>query len=261
MFLQPLLLWKRKRFYPFWLCICNLWFPASNAHAPYYHLWTAELSLADRRKDEQTDKMMLIFAFINFANVPQNGNILNIVQRAHVGSVTVYIVVWVLILQQKKVIPEWSEYAKVFSENCCSHLYSVCCLCNRCLQNIVTDLANHAALHSCKQRFIATTVRIPNVAQQRFSWIACNGIQYTDDRSLKGRKQKQTLTVRTGFERILEELRTITGHAVAQLVEALRYKLEDRGFDSRWCHWKFSLTWSFRPHYGPGVDSASNRNE
>ena len=32
------------------------------------------------------------------------------------------------------------------------------------------------------------------------------------------------------------------GHAVAQLVEALRYKLEGRGFDSRWCHWNFSLT-------------------
>ena len=29
------------------------------------------------------------------------------------------------------------------------------------------------------------------------------------------------------------------GHAVAQLVEALRYKPEGRGFDSRWCHWKF----------------------
>ena len=26
------------------------------------------------------------------------------------------------------------------------------------------------------------------------------------------------------------------GHAVAQLVEALRYKPEVRGFDSRWCH-------------------------
>jgi len=29
---------------------------------------------------------------------------------------------------------------------------------------------------------------------------------------------------------------------VAQSVEALRYKPEDRGFDSRWCHWNFSLT-------------------
>jgi len=49
------------------------------------------------------------------------------------------------------------------------------------------------------------------------------------------------------------------GHLVEQLAEALRYKSEGRGFDSR-CHCYFSLT-SFRPHYGPVVDSASNRNE
>jgi len=29
---------------------------------------------------------------------------------------------------------------------------------------------------------------------------------------------------------------------VLQLVEALRYKSEGHGFDSRWCHWNFSLT-------------------
>jgi hypothetical protein len=34
----------------------------------------------------------------------------------------------------------------------------------------------------------------------------------------------------------------IWGHVVAQLVVALRYKLEGRGFNSRWCHWIFSLT-------------------
>jgi len=32
------------------------------------------------------------------------------------------------------------------------------------------------------------------------------------------------------------------GHAVAQLVEALRLKSEGRGFDSRLCHWNFSFT-------------------
>jgi hypothetical protein len=48
---------------------------------------------------------------------------------------------------------------------------------------------------------------------------------------------------------------------VAQLVEALRYKPEGRGFDSRWSHWNFSVTKSFWSHCGPGVDSASNRNE
>ena len=51
------------------------------------------------------------------------------------------------------------------------------------------------------------------------------------------------------------------GDAVAQLVEALRYKPEGRGFHSRWYHWNFSLPYFFRPHYGPGVDSDSNRNE
>jgi hypothetical protein len=29
---------------------------------------------------------------------------------------------------------------------------------------------------------------------------------------------------------------------VAQLVEALRYKPEGRGFDSRWCYWTITLT-------------------
>jgi len=29
---------------------------------------------------------------------------------------------------------------------------------------------------------------------------------------------------------------------VSKLVQALNYKLEGRGFDSRWCHWNFSLT-------------------
>ena len=33
------------------------------------------------------------------------------------------------------------------------------------------------------------------------------------------------------------------------------------GCDSQWCHWNVLLMWSFPPHYDPGVDSASNRNE
>ena len=49
-------------------------------------------------------------------------------------------------------------------------------------------------------------------------------------------------------------------HGVALFVEALRYKPEGRRFDSRWCHWNL-LAKRSRPHYGPGDDSASNRNE
>jgi hypothetical protein len=53
----------------------------------------------------------------------------------------------------------------------------------------------------------------------------------------------------------------VQGHAVVQLVETLRSKLEGRRFDSRWCHWNFLLTQSFRSHYGPGFDSACYRND
>jgi hypothetical protein len=31
-------------------------------------------------------------------------------------------------------------------------------------------------------------------------------------------------------------------HAVTQVIQALRYKPEGRGFDSRWSNWNFSLT-------------------
>jgi hypothetical protein len=47
---------------------------------------------------------------------------------------------------------------------------------------------------------------------------------------------------------------------ILQLVEALVYKPEGHQFDFRWCHWNFSLTYSFQPNYGPGVDSVSNIN-
>ena len=48
---------------------------------------------------------------------------------------------------------------------------------------------------------------------------------------------------------------------MSQLVGALRYKPDGREFECRWCHWNFSLTQFFRPHYGPGVDSVSIKNE
>jgi hypothetical protein len=46
-----------------------------------------------------------------------------------------------------------------------------------------------------------------------------------------------------------------------QLLEAVRYKPEGRGFDSREGHWIFQLTKSFQPQYVPDIDSASNKNE
>ena len=43
-------------------------------------------------------------------------------------------------------------------------------------------------------------------------------------------------------------------------VEALHYP-EGHWFDSQWCHCSFSLISSFWLHCGPGVNSASSRNE
>ena len=48
--------------------------------------------------------------------------------------------------------------------------------------------------------------------------------------------------LKTQFGIILSSTDRQREHAVAQLVEALRYKPEGRGFDSRWCQWNFSLT-------------------
>ena len=46
------------------------------------------------------------------------------------------------------------------------------------------------------------------------------------------------------------------------MVKALCYKSEGRWFDPSWCHWNFSIDIkSFLSYYGPGVVSASNRNE
>jgi len=53
----------------------------------------------------------------------------------------------------------------------------------------------------------------------------------------------------------------LIGGRSGTVVKVLRYKSEGRWFDPSWCHWNFSLIKSFRSHYGPGVDSASNRNE
>jgi hypothetical protein len=62
-------------------------------------------------------------------------------------------------------------------------------------------------------------------------------------------------------QKTLDHLQTNGTADGGTVVKVLCYKSEGRWFDSRWCHWNFSLTYSFRPHYAPGVDSAYNRNE
>jgi hypothetical protein len=44
------------------------------------------------------------------------------------------------------------------------------------------------------------------------------------------------------FVHLFNDVTLTAGYAVAQLVEALRYKPEGRGFDFRLCLWNFLLT-------------------
>jgi hypothetical protein len=42
-FVQPLSWWKSDKYYIFWVCRCNLVYPARKVHAPYCHLWPTRL--------------------------------------------------------------------------------------------------------------------------------------------------------------------------------------------------------------------------
>ena len=50
------------------------------------------------------------------------------------------------------------------------------------------------------------------------------------------------------------------GDRGGRVVKVLCYKSEGRWFDPSWCQFFIDIK-SFRSHYAPGVDSASNRNE
>ena len=69
-------------------------------------------------------------------------------------------------------------------------------------------------------------------------------------------------TPRYGTYSICCQYNNIAGDRGSTLVKVLCYKSEGRCFDPSWCQLIFFFdTKSFRSHYGPGVDSASNRNE
>jgi len=51
------------------------------------------------------------------------------------------------------------------------------------------------------------------------------------------------------------------GDRGSTVVKVLFYNSEGRWFDPSKCQWNFIDIKSFRSHYGPRVDSASNRNE
>ena len=56
---------------------------------------------------------------------------------------------------------------------------------------------------------------------------------------------------------VLETVLSVCWNRGSTVIKVMCYKSEGCWFDPSWCHWNFS---SFRSHYGPGVDPASNRN-
>ena len=46
----------------------------------------------------------------------------------------------------------------------------------------------------------------------------------------------------TTLSPLISEIIILIGARGGVVVKALRYKPTSRGFDSRWCHWNFSVT-------------------
>jgi hypothetical protein len=65
----------------------------------------------------------------------------------------------------------------------------------------------------------------------------------------RNRIQETEKIIRQKREDFNGRITVMRGCPVSHLVEPMRYNVEGRRFDSRWCH------------YGSGVDSVGNRNE
>jgi hypothetical protein len=89
------------------------------------------------------------------------------------------------------------------------------------------------------ENFVLTGIRYPDrpARSKSLSW------RTVERCACKNNQQQHT---RCHQQLVFLSLNCNVGPAVAQLVEALRYKPEGRGFDSRRCRFNFSLTKSFR---------------
>ena len=112
----------------------------------------------------------------------------------------------------------------------------------------MSDLANLSVLHNVISevgtRQVVALLQLFRLRKGKISSESKDGVVYVYQVS-------QKLLNITGYKLIElyqliscinDYLKCSKGYAVAQLVEALRYKSEGRGFNSRWCHWNFSLT-------------------
>jgi len=126
----------------------------------------------------------------------------------------------------------------------------------------------HEAIPMPRSHNLGATVRTGMIPAVFWSVLVNWSALYVKERSTAITPKMSGLTVQNLVVRVSRCRDSYTPGVKCCFVGELQKKygwvqswFEGRGFDSRWCHWNFWLTQTFRPHYGPGVDSASNRNE
>jgi hypothetical protein len=107
-----------------------------------------------------------------------------------------------------------------------------------CLPDSV-QLSTHTAHHRPAHQNSCTGPH-----QTQTDWHVCHwdSCEVTSDWLLAWVKWDGGVLWVNGDKSKLKLYRTVIGARGGVVVEALRYKLEGRGFGSRWCHWILSLT-------------------
>jgi hypothetical protein len=93
-----------------------------------------------------------------------------------------------------------------------------------------------------KQRNAKVNRRMPTFTCLELCVIVEYIIQKENDKFLSSLRSKDSLGVRFLSLFQFQFLYIIHGPRGGAVVKVLRYKSEGRLFDSRWCHWNFSLT-------------------
>jgi hypothetical protein len=97
----------------------------------------------------------------------------------------------------------------------------------------------HRRDENCKQNFSEITYAIIRSAGKISYYIDRASCHKLSNKQLMHTVDTYTACIINPYIHFDKLTTTPEGHAVAQLVEALRYKPKGCGFDSRWCQWNF----------------------
>jgi len=100
----------------------------------------------------------------------------------------------------------------------------------------LSDTNSHT-VHNTTHRLLRTTATTPSAEYHMQQYKTCT----PEDGHIDVRTCRVITGLYTIYLIIIQLFIYIVGYAMAQLVEALRYKSEGRGFNFRWYHWNFSF--------------------